>query len=147
MRHIALHGVAAGILTGTALGFGLKWVETTTAIKVYTLLLNVDFIPWIPQPLSEWVEFALHLIVSIGIAAAYVALMLRYPAIRRNALLAGVAAGAIAIPTFIPLTLLSDRTPDICDTAALSWWVLGHLVYGVLLGLYGHIAFRSTAIR
>jgi hypothetical protein len=139
VQQILFHGILAGMLTGIAMGFFFKWIENVTGSKVYILLLNVDFVPFLPQPLPEWLEFILHLIVSVGISALYIMLLLRYPSLRTKALRLGIAAGALAIPTFIPLTLLSTRTPAIDDGVALFWWVVGHLLYGVGLGLYGRL--------
>ena len=34
-----------GLISGALLGLFLKWMQAITEIKVYTLLLNVDFIP------------------------------------------------------------------------------------------------------
>ncbi len=130
-------GLVAGIVSGLALGAFLKATQAATGSKVYTLLLNVDFVPFLPQPLPEWFEFALHLLFSIGIALVYTAVVTRFPATRRRAFALGVAAGLAAAPLYFPLAALSDRVPAIDDLEAFFWWTAGHLLYGILLGLLG----------
>jgi hypothetical protein len=139
LRKILWHGLLAGVLTGVVMGFVFKGVESLTGVKVYTLLLNVDFVPFLSQPLPEWLEFGLHLIVSVVIAIVFLFLLNRFTAIAKRPILFGIIAGCLAIPTFIPLTLLSERTPAIDDMAALFWWIAGHLLYGWLLGGYGRL--------
>lgn len=143
LRKILWHGLLAGVLTGVVMGFVLKAVETFTDVKVYTLLLNVDFVPFLPQPLPEWIEFGLHLIVSVIIAIVYLFLLNRFTLVAKRPILFGLIAGCFAIPTFIPLTLLSERTPAIDDMAALFWWIAGHLLYGWLLGGYGRLVTKK----
>ena len=51
-------GISIGMFSGIILGLCLKWIEWLTGKQVYTLLLNVDFIPIIgPIQWPEWVEF------------------------------------------------------------------------------------------
>jgi hypothetical protein len=126
---VAGKGALLGLFSGFLLGFLFKWIQYSELADVYTLLLNVDFIPQLPQPLPEWFEFSMHLAVSIVIGIVFVILNDWKYAPWRWGLLMGIAP----IPLFIPLTTLSERTPAITDIAALSWWVIGHLVYGVAL--------------
>ncbi|MCI3922768.1 hypothetical protein MO973_21295 [Paenibacillus sp. TRM 82003] len=131
-------------MSGFALGFFLKLVEAATGSKVYILLLNVDFVPGLPQPLPEWFEFALHLVVSVIIGSVYAALLYRFPAVRRRPIAAGIVAGLSAVPLFYPLTALSERTPAPDDLTALAWWIAGHLLYGIVLGIYGWALARRS---
>ncbi len=124
-------GLGYGLISGVILGLFFKWIEYTGIADVYTLLLNVDFVPQLPQPLPEWFEFSLHLIVSLVIGIMFCALM----SWRRKALMWGLLMGIAPIPLFIPLTLLSDRTPAIDDFSALTWWIIGHVIYGLSLSL------------
>src|SRR5690625_3688159 len=55
-----------GILTSFVLGFFLKILELITDLKVYTLLLNIDFIPILGNiNFPEWIEFSFHIIISV----------------------------------------------------------------------------------
>src|SRR5699024_5788742 len=55
-----------GILTSFVLGFFLKILELITDLKVYTLLLNIDFIPILGNiNFPEWIEFSFHIIILV----------------------------------------------------------------------------------
>lgn len=55
----------SGIISSFFIGVFFKWIEKTSGIKVYTLLLNIDFIPVINQvKFPEAIEFSFHMIVS-----------------------------------------------------------------------------------
>ena len=61
--------VLYGLVSGLFLAALLKIVEYITHFKVYTLLLNVDYIPYINTFIfPELVEVGFHLIVSIALA-------------------------------------------------------------------------------
>ncbi|GBF74496.1 hypothetical protein PA598K_02844 [Paenibacillus sp. 598K] len=131
-RRSLLRGTTAGLLSGVALGLLLKAIEQWSGSKVYTLLLNVDFIPWLPEALPEWLEFAMHLVVAVPLGWACAYLAVRYGRPLRFGAATGLAA---AVLTWAPLTALSDRTPDTADIGALRWWLAAHLIYGLVLGL------------
>lgn len=141
-------GIAAGLVSGITLGLLFRWVEHRFGVGVYTLLLNIDFIPYVPERLAEQLEFALHLGVSLTIGIAYIAWLtgergtrLRLPQLDRP-WPAGLLFGSLPILLFIPLTLVSERTPAIDDFAALAWWIAGHVLYGVILGSFGALLKR-----
>ncbi|MNI23270.1 hypothetical protein D3C73_768550 [compost metagenome] len=130
---VILKGLLYGLITGFLIGLFFKAIEEQGIANVYTLLLNVDFIPFIPHPLPQWQELLLHLIVSLIVGVGFSILM----AWSRKPWIWGMGISLITIPLFIPLTLLSERTPQIDDTTALLWWIVGHLGYGVCLALLG----------
>ncbi|WP_246628293.1 hypothetical protein [Paenibacillus oenotherae] len=130
---LLLRGAIAGLGAGIGLGLLLKWLQIVTEERVYTLLLNIDFVPFMPRRLPETAEFALHLAVSLPLGILYVWMVesrLRQP------MLTGVVLGLLAALTWIPLTLVSDRVPSTNDGRALLLWMLGHLCYGLLLSLF-----------
>ena len=49
-----LKGLWIGFWSGLILGLLLKWIQSVTGEQVYTLLLNVDFIPLIGD--VQWSE-------------------------------------------------------------------------------------------
>ena len=58
-----------GLISGFVLAALLKVVELITHLKVYTLLLNVDYIPYINTfTFPELIEVSFHLIISIALA-------------------------------------------------------------------------------
>lgn len=127
--------VWAGIAAGILLGLFLKIIEHITLMEVYTLLLNVDYVPLLNElKLSELVEFALHLVISVLLSIALAIFLKQKNWSRRRSLfwvsLACLAVGLLLYPT----TVLSDRTPELSDPAALLFWLAGHLLYGIALG-------------
>ncbi|WP_145333433.1 hypothetical protein [Paenibacillus xylanexedens] len=126
-------GIITGIVGGVFLGLFLKAVQTITGEKVYTLLLNIDFVPGLPPRLPEWIEFSLHLAVSVVIGIFYIWWVRRSgrPVSR------GIFLGAASSLLYLPLSPLSSRVPDWNDTGAILYWVVGHLLFGTLLGLCG----------
>ena len=126
----------AGTIAGIALGFILKGIEAVTGKLVYTLLLNIDFIPIIGNiNWPEWVEFLFHLIISLIIGVVYSVGSSRYFAHQRRA--QAIFAYVLTLPTvflYFPLTYLAIKpTPDLLDVTAISYWTFGHLIYAALL--------------
>jgi len=122
-------GGLAGLIAGVVLGLLLKMLQDVTGARVYTLLLNIDFVP---IRISELAEFMLHLAVSIPIGIIYFMLLQRFG---RHVLL-GISIGLVSALTWIPLTLISERVPDWHDVGSLSLWLLGHGAYGCMLAWF-----------
>lgn len=125
-----------GTATGLVLGLLLWTVEAVTSVKVYTLLLNIDFIPIlgsIAWPI--WMEWFFHLVMAWAIALVY----LGWIALKTNgessarwatSLLISVMAGS----AYFPLTELAiKKTPPLDDVIAITYWLGAHLIYGASL--------------
>jgi hypothetical protein len=127
--------VLAGLISGVFLGLFLKVVETTTSLKVYTLLLNVDYVPIIQRfELSEIIEFSIHLFISVVLGVCLL-FLLNKKYIPTNKRILFITIFCLVVGIFLyPTTLLSDRTPSISNLPALSFWLLGHSLYGGMLG-------------
>jgi hypothetical protein len=113
----------------------LKLIQSITSLKVYTLLLNVDYIPILKDiKLAEVVEFGLHMVISIGLAFAinfyFSRKELGKEAIQRFVIRISLIVGLLLFPT----TLLSERTPPITSIYAFLFWMAGHWIYGLVLG-------------
>lgn len=129
-------GLLAGLISGTALGLAMKLLGNLTGMAVYVLLLNVDFMQWLPNPMTELAEFALHLMFALPLGVLFLVLL----RIWKSPLGLGLGMSlAIACCTWIPLTQLSDRVPSSADTTALLWWISGHLIYGAVLAGFGYL--------
>ncbi|ESU33445.1 hypothetical protein G3A_05880 [Bacillus sp. 17376] len=133
--NVKIKPLVAGLISGIALGLFLKLIQSITSIKVYTLLLNVDYIPILKDlKLSEVVEFGLHIVISIGLAFVMNFYIIRKDfhreAIRRFVIRISLIVGLLLYPT----TLLSERTPPITSAYAFLFWMAGHWIYGFVLG-------------
>lgn len=142
-------GAIIGIVAGIVLGFLLKCIQAVTDVKVYTLLLNVDYIPIFKEfHFPEWIEFAFHLIISIFIGIVLLYCVYRFSwdkeAILKNSMIISVVLAIILYPT----TLLSQQTPAFLSVSAFLYWCLGHMVYGFVLGgllnLLKTVYFKNT---
>jgi hypothetical protein len=122
--------IFAGTVAGILLGLFFKAIQFTTGLKVYTLLLNVDYIPILNRfTFPESIEFGFHLIVSIILGI----LIMKFlkPNQHNWIMMIGIVIGILLFPT----TALSSRTPAISDYPALIYWLVGHTFYGIILML------------
>lgn len=137
-------GISIGMLSGVILGLCLKWIEWLTGKQVYTLLLNVDFIPIIgPIQWPEWVEFVFHLLIAaaIGIVFVYIVGKLNNMSIRKIVLCSFLLT-LPTIPLYFPLTLLALKpTPAVDDAVAIFYWTAGHLIFSAAL-VFGYIILK-----
>lgn len=127
--------VFAGTAAGIILGIFLRLAEQITSLKVYTLLLNIDYVPLLNQlKLSELWEFMLHLVISVLLSVTLAAFLYGKGWSPGRCLSFTVAAcAAIGMLLFLT-TALSERTPELSDFPALLLWLTGHLLYGLALG-------------
>lgn len=125
-----------GIVTSFVLGYFLKIIESLTSIKVYTLLLNIDFVPILGKiDFPEWVEFSFHIIISIILAFIFNYAVLKYKW-NWQGILFYVSLGNMLVGLLIyPITLFSDRTPPLLSIFPLNFWLIGHLIYGISMSL------------
>jgi hypothetical protein len=137
---IALTGVLSGTASGVLLGLSLKWIEALTQKKVYTLLLNVDFIPWLGRiQWSEQMEFLFHLLIAVLLGATY-SFISQLFSIRKSSTLL-MLAGALTFPTiflYFPLSALAVKeTPAINDFTSFGYWTFAHVLFAFsLFGTY-----------
>ncbi|MGV2621794.1 hypothetical protein QRD89_05650 [Halobacillus sp. ACCC02827] len=129
-------GLFIGTTSGIVLGLYLWFVEQVTGMRVYTLLMNVDFIPVLGD--IDWpvfMEWFFHILISwaIGIIYAYL-LMYRLRKTNRNRWLLAVGLTLFAAFTYVPLTILAVKeTPGLTDGAAITQWLIGHALYAITL--------------
>ncbi len=113
----------------------LRIIQSITNLKVYTLLLNVDYVPILKDMhLPEIVEFGLHLVISVilafGVNLYIFKEELQKEKIPGFVIKIGLVVGLLLYPT----TLLSDKTPEITSSFSLLFWMAGHGLYGAVLG-------------
>lgn len=133
-------GLLAGTISGIALGLILKVIQVTTGKLVYTLLLNIDFIPIIGNiNWPELIEFVFHLIISLIIGVVFSLGSSRF--FSNKKVYQAIFAYVLTLPTvflYFPLTYLAIKpTPDLFDLVAIGYWTIGHLIYAaILFGVY-----------
>ncbi|MBS2968824.1 hypothetical protein J9317_08645 [Metabacillus sp. KIGAM252] len=138
-------GGIIGLAGGIILGIFLKGIQALTGLKVYTLLLNVDFI--YSKPLPEWVEFGIHLAVAVPIGIGFILIRdwLKFITLLKQsalALLITIPAGFL----YFPLSILANKNvPSVYDIRAFGWWAAAHLVFAGVLVWGGWIVRRSAS--
>lgn len=122
-----------GLLSGTIFGLFLKLIEQMTNKKVYTLLLNIDYIPLLKElNLTEGSEFGLHLIVSVFVT--YILFYGLKNAQRQYQIKYYVVLNMMIAMMLYGTTVLSERTPNLFDLEAQLYWFLGHILFGTIQG-------------
>lgn len=137
VKHLVVDSVYMGILSGFMMGLLLKLIESLTGIKVYTLLLNVDFIPILgPVDWIEPIEFLFHLLVSIVLALVFVFLAESLQ-LKGRLLKSWVLSFLLCLPaigSYFFLSLLSNKeVPQWNNWIAFTYWCVAHLFYIWLL--------------
>ncbi|MFD2670368.1 hypothetical protein [Marinicrinis sediminis] len=126
--------LTVGTISGLLLGSVLYIAQRLSGDSVFTLLMNVDYIPVLRQTVGIlWIEWVLHLIVSVVLTGVIWTL---YPRLFRSMQVAKawIVGTAMVIGLLLfPSTVLSDRTPAIQDASAWFWWMLAHFIYGLVL--------------
>ncbi|MGM0851699.1 MAG: hypothetical protein ACQEWI_03635 [Bacillota bacterium] len=128
-------GTIIGLVSGTLLGLFLKWMQVLTGIKVYVLLLNVDFIPVFgDKDLPEWMEFLFHLVISCVIGVLFVYMMER---LKVSSIGSWLLSLVLTVPTvflYFPLSYLAIKdVPRLMYGEAIILWTAGHLLYALSL--------------
>ena len=121
-----------GIISGLILGGYLKIIEWFTGKKIYVLLMNIDYFPVIGRmEINAVTEFGLHLFVSVLLVFVIYFLFLKWNIVTRSLpyILGNALIGGILYIT----TILSERTPAIDDLSALTYWICGHILYGIIV--------------
>ncbi len=144
-----LKGIWIGFWSGLILGLLLKWIQSVTGEQVYTLLLNVDFIPIIGNvQWSEVTEFIFHMSISLVIGVVFV-----YISKRRNYSFGQLVIISLLLSVPFPFLffLLSwlaveANVPAVTDWGAFLYWVFAHLTYSLLLPILYKTFERKNAV-
>ncbi|MFD2612655.1 hypothetical protein [Paenibacillus gansuensis] len=141
------YGLVAGLAAGIGMGYLLKGIENGTGSKVYTLLLSVDYVPGLRDIITtEFAQFGIHLVLSVAVAALF-SLGYRTNSARGKRLAVIAGASVLLGVVLFPTTALSSRTPELSDAAAFGWWLLGHLMYGLIVGAVLQLLFERNPGR
>ncbi|MGD6841869.1 hypothetical protein ACQCVH_05040 [Bacillus infantis] len=141
--------LASGAGAGILLGLFLKAAETLTGMKVYVLLLNIDFIPVLGDyRWSEASEFSFHLLFSLLLSFGLMLILEKGtgPTLPR----CFIWSFAITLPAlllYFPLSLLAVRqVPPPGDMMAFTVWTAGHLLYSTALAAFFWLGIRKTRL-
>ena len=136
-KHGLQKAVIYGLISGLFLAALLKIVEQITHFKVYTLLLNVDYIPYIKKfVFPELIEVGFHLIVSIVLSIClYLLIINRKVSSRKKIIILCTFVCFIIGAALFPTTIFSDRTPAFSSIPSFSYWIIGHIMYGCTMGI------------
>ncbi|OMC90224.1 hypothetical protein BK137_13850 [Viridibacillus arenosi] len=146
-KDFVIKSIIAGTIAGLFLGYLFKYVEVTYNIRVYTLLLNVDFMPIFGNyHYPETVEFLLHLLISIGLSIVMVYIIYIKKYIKRHQLIVVILVSIFIALVYFPMTVLSNRTPAITSVEALVVWIVGHLLFGIVSASLYLILFKNKKI-
>ncbi|WRP08303.1 hypothetical protein U9J35_09135 [Rossellomorea aquimaris] len=128
-------GTIMGLVSGTLLGLFLKWMQLLTGIKVYVLLLNVDFIPVFgDKDLPEWMEFLFHLVISCVIGVVFVYIVERLKVSSSGSWLLSLVLTGPTVFLYFPLSYLAIKdVPGLMDGQGIILWTAGHLLYALSL--------------
>lgn len=132
-----------GIVAGSVFGWLLKVIEQLTDKKVYTLLLNIDYIPFLKEwNIGEFVEFLMHLFVSIIVVFILYNFFTYFKCehLITPYVLINVLIGVALFPT----TSFSSRTPEFIDSVAFLYWLGGHVIFGLIVGLMIRSSFKNN---
>ncbi|WP_313894215.1 hypothetical protein [Psychrobacillus sp.] len=126
-----------GLISGLFLAVFLKMVEKITQLKVYTLLLNIDYIPYINTfVFPELIEVGFHLIVSIALAIGlYLSLVYKNIFSRTKIIFLCIFVCFFIGLMLFPTTMFSDKTPQFTSIPSFSYWIVGHVMYGYIIGV------------
>jgi len=150
LRQVIFDSFFIGVLSGFMMGLLLKLCEFLTDIKVYTLLLNVDFIPLIGRiAWDEPIEFFFHLLMSIVIAFVFI-ISVNFLRMKAQFVSLWLISFIICLPAICSFFILANLTnkdvPQWNDWSAFSYWCLAHVFYMWMLPLL-YKKKRSTSLR
>jgi hypothetical protein len=141
--------LASGAGAGILLGLFLKTAEKWTGMKVYVLLLNIDFIPVLGDfQWSETSEFFFHLLFSLLLSFSLMLILQsgKSPTLWR-CLKWSLAITFPALLLYFPLTLLAEQqVPLPGDMMAFGVWTAGHTLYSIALAAFFWLGIRKTRL-
>jgi hypothetical protein len=126
-----------GIISGIIMSVFLKVIEELTHLRVYTLLLNVDYIPLLKRVTSNKpLELILHLIVAVIVSVGWFVVLQKINLTKQKSRISTIMMAMCIGLLLYPSTIMSERTPSLSSFPSLGFWLLGHLVFGILLSLF-----------
>ena len=124
------------LVAGIFLGSFMKWLQNMTGYKIYTLLMNVDYIPILKEYIfPEWIEFMFHLIVAVILAYVIVWVAWKKHFKSKQLIRFTIVINSIIAIVLYPTTALSNRTPAFFSFPSFGLWLVAYIAYGIVLGV------------
>ncbi|WP_421384382.1 hypothetical protein ACOJQI_07055 [Bacillus salacetis] len=106
-------------------------VESLTNQKVYTLLLNIDFVPLLGT--IEWpeaIEFFFHLVVSWLLGLTFYYLSCRWGSGFKQRWFLAASLTIPALFMYFPLSVLAIKeVPEVNNWEAFLYWIIAHFLF------------------
>lgn len=136
MSRKILHTFVYSLIAGIFLGLFMKWLQDVTGYKVYTLLMNVDYIPILKDYIfPAWVEFTFHLIIAVMLAYVIVWVAWKKHYTSKQLIRFTIVVNSMIAIALYPTTALSNRTPALFSFQSFGLWLVAHIAYGIVLGV------------
>ncbi len=133
-----------GTIAGILLACFFYIPETIFELKLYTFLLNIDFIP-LPDYIifNKSLQFILHIFIAIGLIAIVDLLCDVY----NRPYLLSLVINVIMSFTFFPLYDMAVSKPFQPPlTMPFVLWLIGHILFAFLIGFFvSHIHKKNLA--
>lgn len=133
-----LRGALTGFISGSIMGVAMKGLEAVFSKKIYILLLNVDFIPFIGnRNLPELVEFLFHVLIAVFIGIIFAWLMEKKANSKTSPYICSLLLTLPTVFLYFPLTILAKKdTPPVDDLISFSLWTIGHILFAILIPIF-----------
>lgn len=135
-------GTVSGIILAVILGV----VQYFTSKQVYTLLVNMDYIPLLNKlPVHPVIGFAFHLVFAI-VAILFLYTLLKLLDLHTNILMY-VVGNTIGGALFYSLTYFSSLSPPLTDIVAWLYWTVAHTIFGFTVGFLIHFLITKKEVK
>ena len=136
MSRVIFQTLVYSLIAGIFLGLFMKWLQDVTGYKVYTLLMNVDYIPILKEyTFPAWIEFTFHLIIAVILAYAIIWVAWKKHYTRKKLIQFTIVVNSMIAIALYPTTALSNRTPSLFSFPSFGLWLVAHIAYGIVLGV------------
>jgi hypothetical protein len=129
-----LLGTLFGTIAGSLLACFFYAIENVTKIRLYSFLVNIDFLP-LPSTIinSPSIQFILHIIIAILLVVFADKLCSYYNHPYRISFLSNVLLSFSFFPLY-RLAVIKPFTSPLFIPFAL--WFVGHLIFAVIVGYF-----------
>ncbi|HLQ95565.1 MAG TPA: hypothetical protein VK108_04200 [Pseudogracilibacillus sp.] len=122
-----------GVIAGVFLAVFLRVMQQLTGSQAYILLFNVDYIPILNALYpASLIEAAFHFGTCVA-STIFLYYFFRFFHLEKK-VIAYAAVVFMGSGILYFLTVLSPYTPPITDVLSWVYWVIGHIIFSVIIG-------------